>query len=57
MVLDQHIGFLSLIALIEIALSFDHTGLDDSVSGPVTMLLLGSGLVGLAALGRKKLFK
>jgi len=36
---------------------FDRSGQQFPVPEPATMMLLGSGLIGLAALGRKKLFK
>ena len=64
---SSEVGFLDTVLVSErsIALDFkaDSSGLDQiriltaSVPEPATMLLLGAGLIGLAAVGRKKFFK
>ena len=48
---------LVLIAGNALASFIDLEGVMMEVSGPAAMLLLGSGLVGLSAIGRKKLIR
>jgi len=45
------------VATNEVSGSIGDTGANNPVPEPATLILLGSGLVGLAGVGRKKFFK
>ncbi len=50
-------GTMAGIAFTDVLIQYGTTNWKPPVSEPVTMLLLGSGLIGLAIYGRKKFFK